>query len=529
MSVKEKITIERAKTAESVGVSSKEVQAFIDECMENGKELHSVAVIRHGKVACEAYRYPFGPDHKHMMYSVSKSFTSTAIGFAIDEGYFALDTKFVDIFPEARGEKPDEYLEKMTIEDLLTMRSGLSVTPFMDKTKDNWFHDILASKWVSEPGTTFLYISENMYLLCCAIHKKTGMSVMDYLKPRLFEPLGIENAFWETDPRGIEAGGWGMMLSPEDLAKFTLCYQQMGKFGGKQVVPEWWVETATKYHSDSSVANTELDSTAGYGYCFWRNGGYKNSYRADGMFSQFGIVFEDLDACVVVTGGEIWEQGMRDVIWNHFPKAFIDDDDKAQTTVLSVPDYPALPARPRSFTEKRLSCKTIRFNKPLLLNAVGYPVSVLPLTAVFMERDKAGNISNVSFNFLKDELIFTWSEGDEVNSIRVGMDGKYRWDEIVLGQIPYHTCSVGVWNSENELELHIRPIEAVAERILVFRFTENNVTMTPASRPTVAVMADTLQDSVKSVIKQPVLQNAVSSALPYLVPVIDMKHFGKIK
>ena len=116
MSVKEKISLERAKTAESVGVSSREVQKFIDHCMEANKELHSIMVIRHGKVACEAFREPFGPEYKHMMYSVSKSFTSAAIGFAVEEGYISLETKFADIFPEARGDKPDAYLEKMSVE-----------------------------------------------------------------------------------------------------------------------------------------------------------------------------------------------------------------------------------------------------------------------------------------------------------------------------------------------------------------------------------------------------------------------------
>ncbi|MCM1545084.1 MAG: beta-lactamase family protein [Ruminococcus sp.] len=529
MEVMEKISIERAETAESVGVSSKEVQAFIDHCMEENKELHSVMVIRHGKVACEAYRDPYGPEHKHMMYSVSKSFTSTAIGFAIDEGLIALDTKLVDVFPEARGDKPDAYLEKMTVEDLLTMRSGLSVSPFMDKTKDRWFKDILASEWISEPGTEFLYISENMYLLCCIIHKVTGMSVMDYLTPRLFEPLGIENAYWETCPRGIEAGGWGMMLSTEDLAKFTLCYQQGGKFNGKQVIPEWYTKQATVFHSDNSVANQDLDSVKGYGYCFWRNGGYENSYRADGMFSQFGIVFEDLDACFISTGGEINEQGMRDMVWAHFPKAFIDDDANAETTEIAIPAYDKLPAKPHSFLEKKIANRTIKFMKPLTLNAIGFPVSVLTLPAVFMERDKAGNISNVTFKFMENELIFTWTEGDEVNSIYVGMDGEYRWDDIVLGEIPYHTCAIGAWNTENELEIRIRAIETVAERVLTFKFNGDNVTMQPASHPTVGVMAETLKDTVKDVIKQPVIQSAVSGMLPHIVPLVDFKHFGKIK
>ncbi len=132
------LDIQRAKTAESVGVDSKEVQAFIDECLENGIELHSIMVVRHGKVACEAFREPYSPNIPHMMYSVSKSFTSTAIGFAIDEGYLSLETKFLDVFPELRPTKFDPYLDKLNVFDLLTMQGGKSVSPMADRTKDTW-------------------------------------------------------------------------------------------------------------------------------------------------------------------------------------------------------------------------------------------------------------------------------------------------------------------------------------------------------------------------------------------------------
>lgn len=530
MPITEKASIERAKTAESVGVSSKIVQQFVDRSMELGKELHSIMVIRHGKVAVEAYREPYSAQYKHMMYSVSKSFTSIAIGFAVEEGYITVDTKFIDIFPEAKTQKSDPLLDKMTVEDLLTMRSGLSVTPFMDKTKDRWFKDILASKFVDEPGTNFRYISENMYLLCCIIHKKTGMSVVDYLKPRLFDPLGIENVFWETDPRGIEAGGWGLMLSTEDLGKFTLCMLQGGKFGGEQIIPASWVERATQKISDNlEYSEGEIDAGAGYGYCFWRNGGYKNSYRADGMFCQFGMVFEDLDACLVITGGEISEQRYRDVIWEFFPDAFIDDDENAETTKVTIPPYEKLPKRPHSFTEKLVAGKTISFTKPIILNIAGYPASMLPLAAVFMEADKGGNIDKVSFDFRQDDMLMTWTEGDETNTIAVGMDGEYRWDEIILGKIKYHTCATAVWSSENVLEIHVRPIEAVAERILTFRFAGNKVKMKAEMRPTSAVMADSLKDSVKSVIAQPQIAEALSSVLPTLAGAIDGKFYGIIK
>ena len=528
MAVKNTTEIPRAKTPESVGVDSREVQAFIDHCMELGKEVHSLIVMRHGKIACEIYREPFGPDRAHAMYSVSKSFTSTAIGFAIAEGLIALDTRFVDIFPEARGDKPDPYLEKLCVEDLLTMRSGLSVTPMMDKTKDRWFKDIISSSWISEPGTKFDYISENMYLLCCIIHKKAGMSVVDYLTPRLFEPLGIERPFWETDPRGIEAGGWGLMLKSMDLAKFTLLYQQGGKWHGKQILPEGWAETATAYHTASRTGENS-DSSEGYGYCFWRNGGYKKSYRADGMFSQFGIVFEDLDACLAFTGGEVNEQAMRDVIWAHFPKAFIDDDKKAKPVELSIPAYEKLPARPRTAMEKRLIGKRIVFNKPILLNVIGYPVSVAPLTLTFMGKDKAGNITNVQFLPQEDTLKMTWSEGGEVNSIHIGMDGAYRWDNITLGQMPLTACSVGCWNNETELEILIRPIESVAARRLVFRFNGDRVTLKPSAVPSTAVMAENLARSVKNVFKSELLAKPLESLLPRITPLVDMVHFGKLK
>ncbi len=521
--------IERAKTPEEVGVSSKEVKAFVDHCTELGKELHSFIIIRHGKIACEAYKAPLGPEHKHMMYSVSKSFTSTAIGFAINEGYFTVDTRVVDIFPELRKEnKPDEYLEELTVEDLLTMRGGKEVSVFLDRTKDTWLEDIMNSRWIYEPGTEFLYISENMYVLCAIIHKLCKMSVIDYLTPRLFEPLGIENPFWETCPKGIETGGWGLMIKTEDLAKYIYCYQQGGKFGGKQVIPEDWVKESVRYHANTELNNNDSDCKVGYGYCFWRNAGYENSYRADGMFCQFGIVFEDLDACFISTGGEIYEQGMRDVIWEHFPKAFLEEN-TGETVEISIPSYECLPEKSRSALEQRLDGKSMKLSKPIAVNIAGYPTSVVPLPALFMESDKAGNISDLSFRFFDKHCVMTWTEGDEINSVEIGMDGEYRWDDIVIGKIPYHTCSTACWNTDSELEVHIRCIEVVAERILTFKFNGDNVVMRPSSNPPVSVMAETLKETVKSVIKQPLVQNAVSKALPKIVPLIDAVQRGKIK
>lgn len=532
ISTKEKsLDIPRAKTAESVGVDSKEVQAYIDECLESGIELHSIMVVRHGKVACEAFKEPYSPNIPHMMYSVSKSFTSTAIAFAIEEGYLSLDTKFLDVFPELRPIKFDSYLEKLNVFHLLTMQGGKSVSPMVDRTKDTWLQDFVGASWASEPGTEFLYISENMYVLCAMIHRTTGMSVTEFLTPRLYEPLGIDVPYWETCPRGIEAGGWGLFLKTEDLAKFALCYLQHGVYNGKQVIPERWTIEGTQGIADNSPkSDGDWDGENGYGYCFWRNGGYKNSYRADGMFSQFGIVFEDLDAVVAITGGNINEQQARSAVWNHFPKAFIESDDTAEGADIAIKAYEKLPKAPRSPLESSLNNRRLVFGKAHILTVLGMPVSILPLASVFMEKDKAGNISNVRFHFHENDMTMTWAEGDETNTINVGLDGEYRYDSIVLGGIAYTTAATATWTDENVLEVQIRPIETIAERRLVFTFKDGDkVTMEPSTLPPSSIMLDSVKDSVKHIIASEAIGGLASKVIPLANPFADPTHNGSIK
>lgn len=523
--VKEKKSLVRAETAESVGVDSREVQAFIDDCEKEGIEIHSLMVLRHGEVACEAYKEPFCAEHSHMMYSVSKSFTSTAIGFAVEEGFLTLETKFLDVFPEMRPTKYDPWLEKMSVLDLLTMRSGKSVSPMTDRTKDTWLRDFVNSPWADEPGTKFLYISENMYVLCAMIKRLTGQSVTEFLTPRLYEPLGMDVPYWETCPSGIETGGWGIFLTLEDLAKFTLCYQQMGVYDGKQVIPRHWVEEGTKAITDSYSDN--IDGINGYGYCFWRCS-YKNAYRADGMFSQFGIVFEDKDAVFAMQGGNIDEQQTRDCIWRHFPKAFIDDNPDEAGVEVAFKPYDKLSAAPRSALEKTIDGKTISFLKAHILNVIGMPVSILPLAAVFMEKDKAGNIDNVRLSFAEDKMIMTWTEGDEMNTVPVGMEGEYLWGKIVLGGIAYNTASVGAWSDENTLEVRIRVIETVAERRLKFRFRDGRVSMEPSTVPPSSVMLDNVKNSVKGIIPNEFIGNLAEKVIPLANPFADPVHYGKI-
>ena len=524
-----KLSIPRAKTPENVEVDSQVVQAFLDKCMELGKELHSLMVIRHGKVACEVYREPFNKNSVHMMYSFSKSVTSIAIGFAIDEGYLSLDTKFLNVFPYFRNQKkPDAFLEELCVEDLLTMRGGKGVSVLSNRSKDSWLKNFVDSDWYAEPGTKFMYINECMYVLCAMIVKTTGMSVTEFLTTRLWEPLGIEVPYWETDPRGIEVGGWGLMLKTEDAAKITLCMQQMGKYAGKQVIPAWWVTEASKKQADTEASTDKPDSKVGYGYCFWRCAGYKNAYRADGMYSQYGIVFEDLDACVITTAGEVNTQQMKTLMWDYFPKAFQSKSyDPEKTVALSLPPYEKLPVSERSEVEQKIECQRIRFSKPVLLNVAGFPVSAVTMPALYMEKDRAGNINNVSFKFYEKDGVILWTEGNEVNSVMFGLDGEYRWDYMKIGGVRYETCSIAYWKTDHILELHIRAMATVSERVLTFTFDDKNrVQLKPSSLPPSSDMVNQLTGNIQDVVANETLRKALTKFLPKIMEVVDSKHYG---
>ncbi len=527
----EKIRLERADYPEQVGVSSKEIEALIADFKENNIEVHSFMIMRDGKVAFETWAEPYSPELPHAMYSVSKSVTATAIGFAVEEGLLSTDTKLIDIFPEFIPDKRDENLEKLDIHSLLTMQSGKNVSVFTDKTKPNWERQFFEAPWAFTPNDGhFQYISENQYMLCSIIHKLTGKSVIEYLTPRLFEPLGIDIPAWETSPRGIEAGGWGLFIKTEDLAKIVTCYQHDGMFQGKQVIPESWVRKTRRRHVDNSPANSEPDSQSGYGYCVWHCAG-ASAYRFDGMFSQFGIIFKDRDASFVITAGEIDEQKTRDTIWRHIPKAFIEPDSEPKPDVLPAlePLDDILEPKEHSSLEETIKGRRIIFGKNLILDTSGFPVSMLPIPVVYMSADKAGNITNVVFDFNGDECTMTWDEGNEHNTIVCGMDGKYRKSKIRLAKMDFTAYSTAAWENETTLVINMRPVESVCRRTIEFTFKENNaVVFKPSSQPPTNTIAQSLSNMSDTIM--PGLPKSMANlAFEQLPKIIDAVYKGTIE
>lgn len=513
----------RAKSPQSAGVSAKVVNEFFKNAEEKGLDYHSLMVIRNGKVAVEWYNEPFDKNTTHSMYSVSKSFTATAIGFAVSEGLVSLDDKLLDFFPEYARENPDERFEKLTVHNLLRMSSGKQPSFLSDKGKVDWIEDYINSPWVFEPGEKFLYINENIFMLSAIVNKVTGMSMREYLRPRLFEPLGIDFPFWETDRNGIEAGGWGLYLKTEDLAKFMLCYLKGGKYKGEQVIPAEWVRLASSKQIDNEYNRPGTDSSYGYGYCFWLD--HFGGYRADGMFSQFGIAFPQHNAVVVVNSSITEEQAGLDGIFEFFPRAFeeADEDTELETNVAVPPVLSVHPAK-----EQEIQDRYIKFRKKILLNLVGFQVSVLPLAVTYMMSDKAGNIDMVKFDFNGEECTFRWSEGNEHNRIQLGMDGHYRYSTMTLGQIEFKVCANANWIDDETLLVSIRPIQTVGKRNMVFNFRANDkVVMTPSSTPYVGDILATLGGFFDQMIPIKPVCEVFKKVVQLLPPLVEPKHYGK--
>lgn len=316
-------------TPEAEGVSSGAIIDFLDEASKSKHEFHSIMIVRNGKVVAEGWWNPYKPDLRHTMYSVSKSFTATAVGFAVTEKKISLDDKVIKFFPEFLPDTVNENLAALTIKDLLTMSVGQDPDPSTVVPGDtNWIKRFLKYPVIYKPGSRFLYNSMGTYMLSAIVQKVTGQKIIDYLRPRLFVPLGIEGADWETDPKGINVGGWGLRVKTEDMAKFGLLFLQKGQWQGKQVLPASWVEEAstTKIMQNPLASEEEKASNdwlQGYCYQMWRC--RNNAYRADGAFGQYIFVMPDQGAVIAITAETIDMQGIINMVWKHLLPAFKND------------------------------------------------------------------------------------------------------------------------------------------------------------------------------------------------------------
>ena len=318
-------------TPEAEGVSSEGLMTFLDSAAVSSQEFHSIMVVRHGKVVAEGWWAPYGPDLRHTLYSTSKSFTSTAVGFAVTEKLLSVDDKVISFFPDQLPDTVSLFLAQMTVKDLLSMSAGQEPDPtatIAGSDNDDWVASFLALPVQNEPGSVFLYNSMATFMLSAIVQDVTGEKVIDYLQPRLFEPLGIKGMDWEVSPKGINTGGWGLRLKTDDLAKFGQLLLQKGSWNGKQIIPAEWIEEATTFKIDQAPdapqdVKDASDWMQGYCYQFWRC--RHNAFRADGAYGQYIIVMPDKDAVVAITAESPNMQDEINLVWNYILPSFNDE------------------------------------------------------------------------------------------------------------------------------------------------------------------------------------------------------------
>ena len=305
---------ERA-TPESQGVDSSAIAAFVEGANARNYAFHGLMVLRHGKVIAEGWWEPYVADEPHMLFSISKSVTATAIGMLIAEGRADLDEDMIDVFPHLGTPTARANARGLKVRHVLAMATGHAVDtmvimraqPFVD-----WVEVFFAVPIEYPPGTHFLYNSGASFVLAAMVGARTGLSVRDYLDPRLFRPLGIVDPPWEKNPQGINFGASGLRLTTEDMAKLGQLYLNRGMWNGQRILQESWVDDASRMHV-SNAPNPHPDNAQGYGFQIWCS--RHNSYRMTGRYGQFVFVLPEQDMVLAITAGYKESRVVPDLVW----------------------------------------------------------------------------------------------------------------------------------------------------------------------------------------------------------------------
>lgn len=457
---------------EAEGVSAAGIDSFLTAVGQSKHEFHSFIMLRHGKVVAQGWWNPYQAQLRHSLYSCSKSFTSTAIGFAVTEKRLSVNDKVVSFFPGSLPDTIAPHLAALTVKDLLTMSVGQEKDPTfaVASTQDDWVKGFLALPIKFKPGSQFLYNSLATFMLSAIVQKVTGQQVVDYLKPRLFEPLGIKGMDWEVNKQGINTGGWGLRVQTEALAKMGQLYLQQGKWQGKQVLPAAWVAEATTFKIDQApgVPQIKKDSSdwmQGYCYQFWRC--RNNAFRADGAFGQYIVVMPDQDAVIAITSESADMQGELNLVWKYLlpamqPKAL--PANKAADATLNK-HLAALSIAPLAGDAKGALNQTFTV-KPNPLNIKSIGISIKDgVCHVSLKKDSA------TYNL--DFATGKWLPGQTATQ-GPGIVTGAREDFSILQ--PYKVMGSYAWSSTEGLQLKLRYIESPHTETITCHFNGKELT-----------------------------------------------------
>lgn len=502
---------------ETQGVSSQRVAAFLNAMKDDPTlDMHGILIAKNGKMIAEA---PFGAyDQKiwHITHSECKSITGLAIGLLIDEGKLTLDDRIVDIFA-SRVSKINQFTHRnMTIRHLLTMTSGVTFNEAGSVTETDWVKCFLESVVLKEPGSTFNYNSMNTYMLGCVVRQITGQGLVAYLKPRLFEPLGISNFFWETCPMGNEKAGWGLYILPEDIAKIGQLLLDGGRCEGKQLISEAWVREATSAQAQPPHTLGNYD----YGYQIWV-GRNERSFLFNGMFGQNVLGFFDGNMLFVTNAGnnELFQQSNYYSLATRFYAECAAAGEPGK--ILSLSGAGALQSAKRHLSEDLYTPKTALFGdlfdtrqKPNVQEACkrlenraffaagdkrAASVGLFPLYAQTLQNNFAMGLHAVSFLRQDGSFCIAIDETDERHVLPVGFDGPARADVSIHGE-PHAVAVSGKFALDEDglpvLSVRVSFLEAANARLIKIRFLDGKIETHWSESPGKGYLTDAL-DEVK--------------------------------
>jgi CubicO group peptidase (beta-lactamase class C family) len=456
------VTQLKRSSPEAEGIPSSAILAFIRALEQHEHPLdavHGFMLLRHGSVAAEGWWTPYGPQSPHSQYSLSKSFTSTGIGLAVDQRLLTLDDPVLKFFPNDAPVNPSENLKTMRVRHLLSMNTGHkedTTGQVFRGEDDNWPRTFLSLPVDYQPGTWFVYNTAATYMLSAIITKLTGEPLLDYLRPRLFDSLGIENPTWETDPRGVSIGGSGLHIKTEDMARFGQMYLQKGIWDGQRILRPEWVAEATSAHSDNSNTQTNPDWTVGYGYQFWRC--RHHSYRGDGAFGQYCIVMPEQDALLVIIGGVRNMQAVLDNVWVHLLPAMRPE---------------ALPANPQTYREccDKLAALSLPLPKgqPSSPGAEQWSGKTYKLESNDLKLESVA----IKFDYERSTLIVRDERGE--HSMQVGYAKWLKGTTDLRGPGDEPVAACGAWTTEETYEVWVCYYEAVFCPVFRFRYTSGEL------------------------------------------------------
>lgn len=494
-------------TPESQGISSDLFAALLRELdASKDTEMHHFMALRHGKVICECNFAPYPKGMWHITHSMCKSITGMAIGMLIEEGKLKLDENIYDIFSDQINALSKILRPVITVENLLTMTSGVTFNESGIVSGNDWLGSFLNASVNGKPGTEFQYNSLNTYVLSAIVTKRTGETLTEYLTPRLFGPLGITKYYWETCPKGITKGGWGLFLCAEDMAKLGQLYLQKGKWNGQQLVSEYWIEISTARH-----LKTQND-TYGYGYQLWMEQ-RPGSFEYNGMLGQNVIIYPDMDMVLVTNAGnkEMFQDCiMLNIIRKYFPVNYHPAD--------------VLPENPLSYGLLKRLCGELengennnrsaslrggwkrnavfrRKNKKYsyrISATVGLPsdhhsfmravngrtyvmeqqnIGIAPLFVQVFHNNMTDGISEISFTYDAGNFCVSFTEGEMIHKLPVGF-GRAANGCVDLHGEHYLVATLGEFardeNAIPVLKLEITFIEECVKRKVHIFFHENN-------------------------------------------------------